>query len=110
MTAIEAARARVRRLLEALAEGDFELACLVLEELDDDLLRAERDQGSRSGRLGNHCCPICESDCNSTTELKRRVRLLEREVLRRGVAAREAREIKDFAEREIERKFPGVEA
>jgi len=55
---------------------------------------------------GDHVCAVCESDCDSTTALKMRVRDLEREVLRLAVALRESRGLTAFAHRELEQRFP----
>jgi hypothetical protein len=53
-----------------------------------------------------HCCPICESDCDSTTGLKMQVRHLERLVLDLAFALRESRDLTAFAHRELEQRFP----
>jgi hypothetical protein len=52
-----------------------------------------------------HTCPICESDCDSTTELKMRVRHLERLVFQLAFTLRESRDLTAFAHQEIESRF-----
>jgi hypothetical protein len=53
-----------------------------------------------------HVCPLCETTCDDATALKQRVRVLERALLAALFALSEARELRDFAEREIEHRFP----
>jgi hypothetical protein len=53
-----------------------------------------------------HACPLCMSDCDSTTALKRLVRDLERDVLLLSFALVEARELRGFALAEIRCRFP----
>ena len=55
--------------------------------------------------LVDHACPLCESDCDRVTYLRRRVVELERDVLTLAYALVQSRELRDFARGEIERRF-----
>ena len=56
-----------------------------------------------------HACVLCESCCDTVTDLKRRNRLLEMDVQRLAFALVEARELRAWAADEIERRFPDEE-
>ena len=58
----------------------------------------------------DHVCAVCESDCDRVSELRRHVRELEDAVLLLSYALHDTRELRDFAEREIEARFPGERA
>ena len=54
---------------------------------------------------GDHCCSVCETTCDSATDLKRRVRALEYDVQRLALALIEERELRGWARGAIEEKF-----
>ena len=105
MTALERLRGHLHVLRQAVAEGDDERVWLLLDDIEDDLDVAERE-GADHRRHVDHVCVTCESDCDRVTVLRREVVLLQNALLVAAYKLREARELKDFAEREIEHRFP----
>jgi hypothetical protein len=88
-----------------VAEGDDERVWLLLDELEGDLDVAERE-GADHRRHVDHVCAVCESDCGRVTALRREVVLLENALLVAAYRLREARELRDFAREQIDRRFP----
>ena len=54
----------------------------------------------------DHCCAVCESDCDTVTALKRRLWAAEHNVQALAFALTRLRELRDFALEEIDRRFP----
>ena len=54
---------------------------------------------------GDHICSVCESTCDSVTDLRRQVKELQDAALLISFALVEARELRDFAHAEIDRRF-----
>ena len=105
MTALQELRENVYALRQAHAQGDGERVWGLLDAIEDDLDVVER--GRARDRLPiDHVCAVCETTCNEVTASKRAVRELQGQVLLLSYALHEAREIKDFTEREIEARFP----
>ena len=65
---------------------------------------------SDARRHVDHCCAVCESDCDRVTYLRRSIVELERDVLTLAFALAESRELRGFAEGEIEARFPARRA
>ena len=59
---------------------------------------------------GDHLCSVCESSCDQVTDLKRRVRLLERENFALAFALVEERTLRASIDDAIEERFPEGEA
>jgi uncharacterized protein YbaA (DUF1428 family) len=54
----------------------------------------------------DHVCAVCESDCDKVTALRVDVKALQHALLVMAWNLREARELRDFALSEIERRWP----
>ena len=105
MTALEQLRGHLSVLRQAVAEGDDERVWLLLDDLDHDLDVAVHDAADHRRHV-DHACVTCETTCDDVTRLRREVVLLENALLVAAYRLRETSELRDFAEREIERKFP----
>ena len=107
MAPLQQARAHLALLHEALDEGDFERGHFLVDQAGDglDLLARERRP-----HVGDHLCVTCESTCDTVTELKRAVRVLQQENQALAWALVHSRELTDVAKAEIDRKFPEEEA
>jgi hypothetical protein len=103
VTALEQALGRLGLLQAAVSEGDSERADLLIAELVDDVWALA---GRPALAHVDHVCVVCSSDCDVVSDLRRPVRLLERDAQRLALELVETRELREFAEQEIARRWP----
>ncbi len=98
--ALQDARGLLVLLQVALEEADIERALLLVDTL------ADAHDAVRVPYPVDHACGVCLSDCDTVTELRRRVRAAEADAQRLAFELVETRKLRDFAEREIDARWP----